>query len=414
MRLAVIRIWLGTFCAVAAVLTGAGPAQAAFDDPLFVLRPVPPPAPPGELPPPRLPPITGEFEDPCGIAVDGGGNVWVSDYYHHDVDLFGSNIGPVYPFGYQSQVAKVAPQDGPCALAIDGGGNVYVNEFHRSVFRLAGGEVITGAPVDEERPTGVAVDPASERLYVNDRDHVAVFATGGEELGEIGAGSLGNAFGLAVSGFPGTAGRIYVPDAGEDTVKIYEPTLGETTPVATIDGAGTPAGEFTSLHDSSVAVDNATGEVYVADNLQPLFDELPETVIYVFSSAGTYEGRLKYSVVFGLPAGLAVDNSASANQGRVYVTTDNTERSALYAYPPGAATSAAVPLPKPLPAGGTPSESGSSSTLGSGPAPAAAAASVSPFLQASAPAPGPSVAHRSHPQRRAKHARHHRRKRHHR
>jgi hypothetical protein len=59
------------------------------------------------------------------------------------------------------------------------------------------------------------------------------------------------------------------------------------------------------------------------------------------STLGAYEGCLKYNVVDGEPPGLAVDNSAQAIQGRVYVTSGNTELASVYAYPPGAATGAA-------------------------------------------------------------------------
>jgi hypothetical protein len=357
MSLAFKRIWLGALCAFVVALAGAVPAQAAFDDPLFVLRPEPPePFEPGELPPKPLPPNTGEFEGPCGVAVENDGSVWVSDYYHHNVDKFGPNINALYPFDYQTQFKKVALEDGPCALTIDGTGTIFVNDYHRNVFRLGDGSVVTGAPKDDARPTGVAANPESERLYVNDRDRVEVFTTAGEDLGSIGASSLEEGYGIAVSNHPGTNGLIYVPDAGDETVKVYSPTVGGTDPVDVIDGSETPLGEFVSLRDSVVAVDRVSGEVYVADILEPAYAELPEAVIYVFDEAGTYEGRLKYSIVFSQPVGLAVDNSTTASQGRVYVTTDNTQHAALYAYPPGAATDAEVRLPKPPPAGGVPDE----------------------------------------------------------
>jgi hypothetical protein len=89
----------------------------------------------------------------------------------------------------------------------------------------------------------------------------------------------------------------------------------------------------------------------------------------VFTAAGAYKGRLKYNVVNALPPGLAVDNSTKVltkeeeedgvelTQGRVYVTTENSERAAVMVYPPGAATSAALPAP-PLPAEGSEEELG--------------------------------------------------------
>lgn len=181
MKNAVRRASLGVLCALALGL-GAAPAQAAFDDPLYVYRPVlaPPPA-------PRIPPPAAEFEGPCGLAVDGAGNFYVSDYYHHTIDLFGPGLA------YGGQIVGVEPLDGPCGLALDAAGNVYVNGYHRSVIRFGAtpafgaGTVIAGAPLDASRPTGVAVDLVSGDVYVNERDRVAVFDSAGVAKGKSAA-----------------------------------------------------------------------------------------------------------------------------------------------------------------------------------------------------------------------------------
>ena len=137
-----------------------------------------------------------------------------------------------------------------------------------------------------------------------------------------------------------------MPDAATKTVKVYEPIPGGVTPVAEIDGSENPLGHFVSLADSAVAVDNVTGEVYVMDNLQPASTEKPEAVVYVFDFEGKYEG-VEIQRHLRPANGLAVDNSGTENQGRVYVTSGNGETAALYGYPPHAATSEAFPLPEP-------------------------------------------------------------------
>jgi DNA-binding beta-propeller fold protein YncE len=402
-------------CGLVAVLGVVPSAQAAFDDPLFLMRltpppPPPPPAPP--IPPPPIPPPTNELEGPCGIAVDNAGRVWVSDYYHDTVDLFSADIGPDYPYGYLSQIKDIDPLDGPCGLALDATGNLYVNDFHRAVIALGKG-VIDGAPLNEARPTGIAIDPVTERLYVNERTRIAVFDLSGNRLGEIGEGSLGDGYGLAVSRFGGTAGEIYVPDAEDNTVKVYEPTLGEEDPIDVIDGADTPSGHFTSLRDAALAIDNASGEIYLTDNLQPVDASRPEAVVRVFDSTGAYEGRLKYSVVFGLPLGIAVDNSPTANQGRVYLTTSNTSPGGIYAYPRGAATTAAVPLPEPFELGAAKSAIGiaaPSASAGASPQPLAAPGAVGAIGESFTSAPRTKRGNRSHERRRSAH----RAKKHHR
>jgi hypothetical protein len=395
LRRAAARILcMGLLALCAPCLLAPGAALGAADDPLFVFTPMPPkPFPPP--PPPPIPPPAGYFEGPCGLAVDAEGNIYVSDYYpeeiadHDAVDVFGPNpLG--YPYDYRTQIPEVDQLDGPCGLAVDGAGTVFVNDYHRAVFRYETSEfpppplppgpvqlplpeyyggptaIDTGGPTT--RPTGVALDAAAGRLYVDNRAHVSVYdSTGapldssggsleeGEEQLRIGAGpnadSIEDGYGLAVSAFPATAGRLYVPDAADDVVEVYDPAVDLEDPVAVIDGHEVPGG-FVSLRDAAVAVDRVTGKVYVADNLEPAFIEHPEAAVYVFDASGTYLGRLKHNVVDALPPGLAVDNSEKATQGRVYVTSGDVEFSSVYAYGPGAETSVALPpLPPPTPAG---------------------------------------------------------------
>jgi len=390
---------------LAAAVAPAAHAAIAFEDPLFVATPNQPAKPPVEGP---VPPPVGNLEGPCGLAVDGGGNFYVSDYYHHAIDLYHPIVDISRPENngatYLSQSTGIDPLDGPCGLALDAFGNLYVNDFHRDVTRYTGG---VGTVIDSAHPTGVAVDTGSNDVYVDDRTQVTVYSPSGVELGQIGNGSLLDGYGVAVSGFAGTIGDVYVPDAATNTIKVYPPTLGATSPIATIDGSGTPNGHFISLRNASIAIDNSTGEIYVTDMVEPEFSERAETVVWVFTSGGAYEGRLKYSVSNSLPVGLAVDNSGTASQGRVYVTSGNTIRGSIYAYRAHAATPNSVPLPPSLAA---------VSAGPSGPATAAAAASApvvtSPTVAAAVPAtagPAASTVTSPTPAARKRASKHHRR-----
>jgi DNA-binding beta-propeller fold protein YncE len=331
--------------ALAALLAPTA-AQAAFDDPLFAFSPEPPPG--GSAEP--EPPPNGYLNGPCGLAVDSGGRFYLSDHYHGAVDVFTGARG------YLTQASEV----GPCGLAVDNNGNLYVNGYHRDVVKYAPAVYPPGletpysfsATIDTDDPTGVAVDPATDRVYVNNRTHVSVYEAagnpvldgGGQPL-RIGQGTLAEGYGLAVSAFPATAGLLYVPDAATDTVKVYDPAADPLDPIATIAG---PPGGFGSLRDSAVAVDRVSGDLYVLDNTQPAHAEQPEGIVWVFASNGAQEGHLKYKVVHGVPSGLAVDNSSGPTQGRVYVTSGNTHHGGIYAYPPGAATNV-PPQPPTIP-----------------------------------------------------------------
>lgn len=345
------RALLATICAALALTGMASPARAAFDDPLFFFIPQPPPPPPPIPSPPPAPPPASFFDGPCGLTVDAAGNFYVSDYYHRAVDVFSG--GAQYlkqPLTAWTGAANphTGPVDDPCGLALSSSGTLYVNNYHRNVVRfpaplsLATATVIdSGDPTNlYANPTGVAVNPATDHVYVDDRTYVAEYDSSGAFVRKIGEGTLQDGYGIAVSGYPGTSGYLYVPDAATDTVKIYDPSFSTATPKATITG---PLAGFGSLKDAATSVDNATGEVYVADTRGPQLTEEPEASVYVFAADRTYEGRLKHNTIDAAPVGLAVDNSGGETQGRVYLTSGITENAGIYAYPPHAATIVAEP-----------------------------------------------------------------------
>jgi DNA-binding beta-propeller fold protein YncE len=310
---------------------------------------------------PFLGAITGEkigpfeqFKGACGVAVDSAGDIYVADYYQNRIVVFNAkeeflttiaNVNPLDPAG-------VAPIDGPCDLAVDSSGDVYVNNYHRDVVRITPANyppangTSYGAPflIDSGQPTGVAVDPLSDDVYVDDRTFIAVYdssgaavISGGEPL-RIGLGSLGDGYGVDVSGFPGTAGRVYAADG--NAVKVYDPALDPAAPVEVIDGSATPRAGFRFLTDTDLAIDQADGHLYIAENLQPHF-ERPEAVVYEFSAQGHYRGQIPNSKAegessflrAGEPSGVAVRPG-----GTIYVSSGNYENAAVFVFGPAAST----------------------------------------------------------------------------
>ncbi|HTT95750.1 MAG TPA: hypothetical protein VMF55_13840 [Solirubrobacterales bacterium] len=272
-----------------------------------------------------VPPPEGQFEDACGVAVDGAGEILISDYYHRLLDLFSPGRA------YLAQTAVLGP-DGPCNLAFDPDGVLYVNDWRRDVVRYrpdgAGGYEEAGV-IDSARSTGVAVDAAG-RIYVDDRTYVAVYEPSGEPVHSaglplrIGLGSLGSGYGIAVSEFPGTEGDLYVLDAAAGLVRVYGPDGEELAPIL---GLGTPERGFVSLQDADVAVDPADGHVFVAQNLEPGFEH-PAAAVDEFNPAGEYRGRLPGRIIDAEPSALAVA------EGQVYVTSGNDEGAALLGFGP--------------------------------------------------------------------------------
>jgi len=342
-----MRKLAATFAAVLALCAVTAPNAGAADHPFLfsIFKWVPEPN------------KIEYFEGPCGVAVDSTGDVYASNYYHNKIHVFSSGGG------YKTRILEVEPLDGPCGLAVDSSGGLFVNVLHRNVTKYVPAAFPLGSKtaygpgtvIDSEHSTGVAFDPGSGNVYVNDRTYVAVYEpsgapvlNGGEPL-RIGEATLEDAYGVAVSNFPPTDGFVYVADAGDHTVKVYDPATDLDTPVAVIDGLGTPQGGFTTLRDAALAIDQSNGHLFVAYNAQGLYYEHPKAAVAEFNPAGEYRGALPVPTPlwFGEPSGIAVDNTGGATQGRVYVTTGNSEvesagfnpekmeEGAVYAFGPG-------------------------------------------------------------------------------
>lgn len=260
------------------------------------------------------------YEDACGVALFGGG-LYVSDYHHDAIDL---------PSG------SISPAEGACKLAFDAGGDLFANEWHQAVVKYPSSELQAGAAqvIDAAQPTGVAVDASTGDVFVAHRTYVSEYDSAGALLATIGAGNLGEAYGVAVSEYPATAGDLYVPDASTHTVKVFDSGTG--TKIGELGGAATPQGGFRYLVDGEVAVDNnatspSYGHVYVLDAVGHGLSEHPEAVLDEFNSAGEYRGQI-VGFTDAEPSGVAIEPVT----GNVLVTSGNSEGSALFKYGPTA------------------------------------------------------------------------------
>jgi hypothetical protein len=163
------------------------------------------------------------FKELCGVAVDANGDIYASDFFN-GVEVFS-------PSG--ELLAKLSVSFA-CNAAVDSHGTVYVNHFEGPVEKFTPSTFpvtvattyVSAGVVDANSSWGVAVDPITDHVYVDEHNQVAEYDGGGTRLDAFGAtepGALIASEGLAVNS---ASGQVYVSDAqGKRQVEIFGPTV---------------------------------------------------------------------------------------------------------------------------------------------------------------------------------------------
>jgi sugar lactone lactonase YvrE len=247
--------------------------------------------------------------------LDGSGNVLAIGYVQ------GTGVGPQVTFlpGTQSVVANAATNglDTPQGIAVDGGGNIYIaDSSNNQVLKetLSAGSynqsVVANAANGLKYPVGVAVD-ASGNVYIADPENGSVLketrSSGGytqSVVANAANNGLSNPQGVAVDG----GGNLYIADWSINQVLKETPSAGGYTQSVV---AGSATGGL--MWPTGVAVDGS-GNVYIADWSINLV--LKETF-----SAGSYTQSIVASSGLNEPYGVAVDGS-----GNVYIADYGSNR----------------------------------------------------------------------------------------
>ena len=299
------------------------------------------------------------FNTPCGIAVDNNTNVYVADKLNHVIRMLalsGTNWVSSTIAGLAGNPGSANGTNGnarftaPCGVAVDGAGNVYVADTGNSTIRkltpsgtnwvvstisgLAGSPGTnngSGSVARFHYPMGLAVD-SDGSVYVADQANynirkltpsgaiwtastIAGASTNSSNDGINNAAGFGQPYGVAVD----TNGIVYVVDRWGPTIRKVAPS-GMNWVVTTIAGL---SGSFGSadgigsaarfIYPTGIAA-GSDGNLYVADQgnntvrrISPAGTNwLVFTVAGVAGSSGSTDG-FGPAVRFNSPFGVAVD-----------------------------------------------------------------------------------------------------------
>ncbi len=241
------------------------------------------------------PALMASFNAPYAIAIDAEGNLYISDSGNNMIRKI-STAGNVTTLagsgsaGSANGTGASASFNNPCGIAVDGAGNVYVcdasNEMIRKispagqVANLAGGGLTglangTGITARFNNPVGLAFD-AEGNLYVADSGNQVIreVSANGSVTTYAGTGATGSINGsLTTATFNApnaiafdVSGNMYITDGGNSVIRKVS-TAGV---VSTIAGDGTAG--FTNGIGTGTQFDNPCGiaidqnlNAYVAD-----------------------------------------------------------------------------------------------------------------------------------------------------
>jgi sugar lactone lactonase YvrE len=182
--------------------------------------------------------------NPYGVAVDGAGDVFVSDPSNTRVVEIPAGGGP--------QTTVGSGLGSPFGLAVDGAGDVFISDIvlNQVIEVPAGGGSQTVVASGLSSPYGVAVDAAGD-VFIADsgNNRVLEIPAGGGPQTTVGSGLY--PYAVAVDG----AGDVFVADRPSGNNRVVEIPAGGGPQTTIISGLDNPSG---------VTVD-AAGDVFIAD-----------------------------------------------------------------------------------------------------------------------------------------------------
>ena len=287
----------------------------------------------------------GQLSRPIRVAVDSKGNIFIADFYNYAIrqvsatdgkisTLAGDGISGSKGDGGAGTSAEISDVHG---LAVDGSGNIYLSDTSNSAIRKIDSKgVITTFAGNGTRgnsgdgnaatkaslyfPAGLAVD-GSGNVYVADYGNYTVrkISSDGKISTVAGTGVWGGsgdgaAAARALVAAPlslalDKAGNLYIGDTGNSSIRK-------------VDGAGNISTVVTGVSPQSIAVD-ASGSLYYVDGLSSTVRQvLPNG--YAITIAGTSQPGYNGDGIPGRTAQLSQPNGVAVDAaGNLFVADTN-------------------------------------------------------------------------------------------
>jgi uncharacterized protein (TIGR03437 family) len=250
---------------------------------------------------------------PAGLAVDGSGNVYATDYGNSTVRKI-TSAGIVstvagtgtWGSGGDGAAANKAALANPMSVAVDAAGNVFIGDVGNNTIRRVGTDGIIRTVATGVTPQSLAVDPAGNLYFVDGLSStVQKILPSGTTLTISGTGRAGfsgdggqstlaqmdHPAGLALD----AAGKIYVADSNNQVIRLLTPvpfSVGSVTSAASASVQGGIApGEIVTIYGTGIgpatltqfSVSNGTIGPMIAGT-QVSMNGFPAPLVYVSSN----------------------------------------------------------------------------------------------------------------------------------
>jgi len=259
------------------------------------------------------PALLSLLNQPEGVSIDGGGNLYVADTANNQIeriDAVTENISTVAANGLLGS-SGTALLNQPAGILVDPHGNLYIAD--------TGNHLVRFINMESGIVTTVAGNPAITLFEPSD------IGDGGPAT----QAALDSPTALALD----RDGNLYVADAGDNRVREISASTGIISTVAGTGAAGytgdnVPATTAELNHPTGIAVDLA-GNLYISDSGNNLIREVGHssgiimTIAGVVGASGGYNGDnvVATQATLNFPAGIAVDFA-----GQVYFADRDNNR----------------------------------------------------------------------------------------